>query len=127
QASRRTGTVESRTGNLLMSLERALLTAGVVLGIWCAAILIEARFVKSLPVPHQYVDVARSLPGDPDSPNPTAGAAPPAPGAWLARMEMPSLKLAATVLEGSDDGTLSRGAGHIEQTSFPDDVSAGSN
>jgi len=31
------------------------------------------------------------------------------------------------VLEGSDDATLSRGAGHIEETSFPGDMSSGSN
>ena len=29
------------------------------------------------------------------------------------------MKMSATVLEGSDDGTLSRGAGHIEDTPFP--------
>ncbi|HMD33601.1 MAG TPA: class D sortase [Vicinamibacterales bacterium] len=108
-------------------IERALLTAGAVLGAWCAAAMLEARFVKSLPIPHQYVDVAKSLPGDAGSAHAAPAPAAPAPGTWLARMEMPSLKLTATVLEGSDDGTLSRGAGHIEDTSFPDDVSAGSN
>ena len=115
--------MEPGTWNLTLKwIERALLTAGVVLGVWCAATMLEARFVRALPVPHQYVDVGKALPGD-------SGTATPAPaaGTWLARMEMPSLKLAATVLEGSDDGTLSRGAGHIEDTPLPGDVSAGSN
>ena len=40
-------------------------------------------------------------------------------GAWIARLEVPSVKLATTVLEGTDDGTLSRGSGHIEDTPFP--------
>jgi sortase A len=39
--------------------------------------------------------------------------------AWIARLEAPSVALAATVLEGSDDGTLARAAGHIEDTAFP--------
>jgi sortase A len=43
----------------------------------------------------------------------------PAPGAWIARLEAASVALSATVLEGSDDGTLSRAAGHIEDTAFP--------
>lgn len=120
--------MEPETWNRTLKwIERTLLTAGVVLGAWCAATMLEARFVKSIPVPHQYVDVSKSLPGDSGNPNPAPVPAAPAPGTWLARIEMPSLKLAATVLEGSDDGTLSRGAGHIEETSFPDDVSAGSN
>jgi sortase A len=38
---------------------------------------------------------------------------------WIARLEAPSVALSATVLEGSDDGTLARAAGHIEDTAFP--------
>jgi len=109
-------------------IERGLLTAGVILGVWCAAQMIEARFVRTLPIPHQYVDVAKPLPGDAGAvARPAASPAAPAVGTWLARMEMPTLQLTATVLEGSDDGTLSRGAGHIEETAFPDDVSQGAN
>jgi len=43
----------------------------------------------------------------------------PAAGALLGRLEAPSVHMSAVVLEGSDDGTLSRGAGHIEDTPFP--------
>ena len=42
--------------------ERTLLVAGAALGVWCAATLIEARFVQKMPVPHQYVQVPRVLP-----------------------------------------------------------------
>jgi sortase A len=37
----------------------------------------------------------------------------------LARLEAPAVRLSATVLEGSDDATLARGAGHIEGTALP--------
>ena len=43
----------------------------------------------------------------------------PKPGTWLGRLEAPTVQMTTTVLEGSDDGTLSRGAGHIEDTPFP--------
>ncbi len=58
------------------------------------------------------------LPGD--SGDPKASAAPaPAAGTMLGRLEAPSVKLSTAVLEGSDDATLSRGSGHIEDTPFP--------
>ena len=107
-------------------IERALLVVGTVLGVYCAVQMIEARFVRSIPVPRQYVDVSKALPGDEGS-APRSMAPAPSPGTWLAQLEMPTIQLKATVLEGSDDATLSRGAGHIEDTSFPDDTASGSN
>ena len=41
------------------------------------------------------------------------------PPAWVARLEAPAVNLKATVLEGSDDRTLRRAAGHIEYTPLP--------
>src|SRR4029079_19604540 len=43
----------------------------------------------------------------------------PAAGTMLGRLEAPSVKLSTAVLEGSDDATLSRVSGHIEDTPFP--------
>jgi sortase A len=40
-------------------------------------------------------------------------------GSWVARLEAPTVALSATVLEGSDDATLMRAAGRIEDTAFP--------
>jgi hypothetical protein len=40
-------------------------------------------------------------------------------GSWLARLEAPAVSLKATVLEGSDERTLGRAAGHIECTALP--------
>jgi sortase A len=94
--------------NLLHWLERTLLGAGMALGIWCGAVLLEARFVARMPVPPPSAAAAVD-----------AAPATPAAGSWVARLEAPSVHLSATVLEGSDDATLARGAGHIEDTAFP--------
>jgi sortase A len=103
--------------------ERGLLTVGVALGAWCAAVLVEARFHRSVPVAGQLVVTQTAvpvLPGEggnaaPHTPAPSARAV----GSLIARLEAPSVPMSTNVLEGSDDGTLSRGAGHIENTPFP--------
>jgi sortase A len=62
------------------------------------------------------------LPGDnatPATPARPASPAAPASGTLLGRLTAPSVKMSTTVLEGSDDATLSRGSGHIEDTPFP--------
>jgi len=37
----------------------------------------------------------------------------------VARLQAPTIRLSATVLEGTDDATLNRAAGHIEDTPLP--------
>lgn len=100
------------TNRLLKWLERGLLAVGIVLGLWCAVVLLRAHQTQNLAVPNVTV-TQTVLPAD------TNARTAPAPGAWVARLEVPSVKLATTVLEGTDDGTLSRGSGHIEDTPFP--------
>jgi sortase A len=108
--------------NVLQWIERGLLTAGVVLGAWCAAVLVEARFHQAVPVAPLVVTqtAVPVLPGEGGS-GATRPAAPSAPaaGSTIAKLEAPSVQMTTTVLEGSDDATLSRGAGHIEDTPFP--------
>src|SRR4029453_5277401 len=58
------------------------------------------------------------LPGEEPSPAPARIKNIP-PGTWLSRLEAPSVHLTSAVLEGTDDRTLGRGAGHIEDTPFP--------
>jgi len=110
-------------GVVLTWIERGLLAAGVVLAAWCAAILVEARFHQSVPLSDRLVvtqTAVPALPGDTGSARAHAPATlAPAAGTLLARLEAPSVRMTATVLEGSDDATLSRGAGHIEDTPFP--------
>jgi sortase A len=105
------------TKSLLRWLERGLLATGAALGVWCAVVLVEARYTQSLPIP-KLVVTQTVLPGEANNPDIRALPA-PAPGAWVARLEMPSVTLSTTVLEGTDDRTLSRGSGHIEDTPFP--------
>lgn len=100
-------------------IERGLIAAGAVLALYCAAILVEARFHQTAPIAQPPLTVTQTvLPGD--SGDAKASTVPvPAAGTMLGRLEAPSVKLSTTVLEGSDDATLGRGSGHIEDTPFP--------
>src|SRR5262249_50177365 len=69
--------------------------------------------------PEQYVTVKPALPGDGGSTSGTSGAFTPEVGTVLARLEAPALQLSTVVLQGSDDSTLAKGAGHIEDTPLP--------
>jgi LPXTG-site transpeptidase (sortase) family protein len=109
---------------VLLWIEMTLLAVGVVLAVWCARVIIEARYYNALPVPAADAvprgDERSAQPGD--APIPRAPVpAPIAAGSWVARFEAPSVHLSATVLEGTDDRTLARAAGHIEDTAFPGD------
>ena len=101
-------------------IERSLLVLGTALLAWSILTTLEQSYFRRLPVPAAPV-VAAGLPGE----NPAerlaaaSGASAMAPGTWLARLEASSVALAATVLEGTDDATLRRGAGHIEGTPYP--------
>jgi sortase A len=106
---------------VLRWLELSLLTVGIALAAWCAMVLVEAHYYKTMPVPPPTA--AATLPGEtPDTTPAPAPRTPLATGAWVARLDAPSVHMSATVLEGSDDGTLRHGAGHIEDTAFPGDA-----
>jgi sortase A len=104
----------------LIWLERALFAVGMALATWCLMVFAQARYFERLPVPR--VAMSR-LPGEgPSQGGRVAGSSGHASvrrGEWVARLDAPSVQLGATVLEGSDDATLSRAAGHIEDTAFP--------
>ena len=105
---------------ILRWVERALFVIGGGLAAYCAAILVEARFHQSVPLPQPPLVVTQTaLPGDPGDIKAPSPAPAPAAGVLLGRLDAPSVKLSTVVLEGSDDGTLSRGSGHIEDTPFP--------
>ena len=107
----------SRT-RVLLYIEIVLIVIGLSLGVWSAMRLVEARRTQHLPI--EPVRVTMTLPGDSDSPPATAPRrdAPPA-GTVIGRFEVPSLNISTPLLEGSDDATLARGSGHIEDTPFP--------
>jgi sortase A len=98
-------------------LERLLFLVGGVLALWCLVVVLRAEYYARMPVPDPPPLAAR-LPGEADGDTSARHSARP-PGSWVARLEGPSVELAATVLEGSDEATLSRAAGHIEDTAFP--------
>ena len=107
---------------LLRWTERTLIAVGAILAVWCAMILVEARFHQTVPLPPPPLTVTQTvLPGD-NGDTKAAPTPPPAAGTILGRLEAPTVKLSTVVLEGSDDGTLSRGSGHIEDTPFPGDA-----
>ena len=95
-----------------------LAAIGAALALWCIFVLLQARYTQSLP-PEKLV-VTQTLPPDVQA-NPGVAAPPPPPsrGTVLARLEVPSVNLATTVLEGSDDRTLRKASGHIEETPLP--------
>ena len=101
-------------------IERSLLVLGTALLAWSGLTTLEQSYFQRLPVPAAPVVAAR-LPGENPAERLAAAASASAvePGTWLARLEASSVALAATVLEGTDDATLRRGAGHIEGTPYP--------
>jgi sortase A len=111
------------TAITLRWLERVLIAIGLVLAVWCAKVIYVAHRTANMPIPPPAAHAARpprpdaALPGDAGSSRAPALRA----GEWIARLDAPTIKMRATVLEGSDDATLARGAGHIEETALPGD------
>ena len=101
-------------------VERVLWIAAAAIGSWTLFVLAQNFYYARLPVPDE--PSVQRLPGE--DPNDAVGASGSFqrradPGAWVARLEAPAVDLKATVLEGSDDRTLRRAAGHIEYTPLP--------
>jgi sortase A len=108
--------------NVLQWIERGFLAIGVILGAWCTAVLVEARFHQSVKVAQGLVVTQTAVPVLPGDAGSRRKAPPPsalAPGSLIGRLDAPSVQMTTNVLEGSDDGTLRRGAGHIEDTPLP--------
>jgi sortase A len=101
----------------LKTLERALWIAGAAIGVWTLFVVVQNAYYARIPVP-EGPSIVRRLPGED-----AFEAVPPdrrvEQGSWLARLEAPAVNLKATVLEGSDDRTLGRAAGHIAYTALP--------
>src|SRR5437763_7224322 len=108
------------SSQVLRWIARALIGSGAALGLWSVLILGEQTYFNQLPPPEpavQTVRASRELPGEYDRNLPRP--ADLTRGKWLGRLEGPSIRLSAAVLEGTDDTTLRRGAGHIEDTATP--------
>ena len=112
---------KSRQAWLLLWTERMLLCLGAATAAWCAAAWLDMQYTERLAVPSSIA--APELLGDAAaaSPRGTSGRMGIPAGTVVARLDAPAVKLSTAVLEGSDDETLNRGAGHIEDTAFPGD------
>jgi LPXTG-site transpeptidase (sortase) family protein len=114
----------SRT-RLLHAVEWCLVCVGTALATWVVWVMVEAEYTRRMPIPPpltitETLPEGKSLPGDRGTKGTSgSGVVVPSRGAWVARLEAPTVQMKATVLEGSDDRTLDRGAGHIEDTPLP--------
>ncbi len=111
--------MDARVRSAWFWAERALFLVAFILGTWTLLDAAEAHFYASLPVP-TATQATVALPGDPG--DGVVGTGTPAslqPGSWVARIQIPSIGLDATVIEGSTDEMLARAAGHIEYTPLP--------
>ena len=117
---------------ILRSVSTILIAGGAGLALWCGYSWFRIHQVASIPVPPPTATAAApaeaapterlQLPGETpgvDEGIVPAGHATVKRGTWLARLEAPSVHLQATVLEGTDDGTLAKAVGHIEGTALP--------
>jgi sortase A len=94
---------------------------------WSVFVWLRAEYYDRLPIPPPASAPLAILPGeehpreytDSDAIDSPGRAGPITTGNWLARLEGPAVNLRATVLEGSDNRTLARAAGHIKNTALP--------
>jgi len=117
---------------ILLWIERTLIAIAGAMSIWCAMTIVDIWQVNSLAAPlgsplskpaSQRVPVAKAAARHTNSqPEATRRSAKIAPGARLAKLEAPVVGLSVTVLEGTDNKTLMRAAGHLEHTAFPEEA-----
>jgi len=104
---------------ILLWIERALIAIGGALGIWCGMTLTSPSSQAASHRDPASKVAAGHKNSQPEAPHPFAKIA---PGARLAKLQAPAVGLSVTVLEGTDNKTLMRAAGHLEHTAFPEEA-----
>ena len=100
---------------LLHRLEYALWIAGALATGFCAGVFLEARFYQTLENRRLEEALRSPRPQEPPALRPQ-----PRPlGSLVGRLEIPRLRFAAIVFEGSDTGTLRIGVGRLPETADP--------
>ncbi len=115
------GGTHRRGACVLRWAERLFVIGGVALLAWCAVVVTDA-YLSQRSARQSLETISRmappALPRIPATPVPK-----PRPiarrGTALAALSIPRIDLSAVVLHGSDDQTLRRGPGHLENTAMP--------
>lgn len=122
------GGTRRRGARLLRRLEGLLVVVGIALLAWCALLVADASIYQR--IARRSLEIASRAAAPPLPPAPTAIPTRPLPvrattvrnGAPIAEISIPRVDLSAVVLHGSDDQTLRRGPGHLENTALPGDT-----
>lgn len=117
-----------RRRNLFLVTERCLSSAVAAMGAFMlliAAIAVVEGFFFQLSG-HRELDGRQIAYGRVHAAGESSGKAAQKPrpkrGELLAKLQVPRLNMSVVVLEGSDDGVLKKGPGHIEETAFPGEL-----
>jgi sortase A len=109
-------------------MEALLVVVGVVLLGWCALLVADASIYQRMA--RRSLAIASGEAAPPLPPAPAAIPTRSTPlrattvrvGSPIAEISIPRVDLSAVVLHGSDDQTLRRGPGHLENTALPGDT-----
>jgi len=116
-----------RVARVLRWIEGLLVVVGIGLLAWCALLVADASIYQR--IARRSLALA-SGEAPPLPPVPAAAPTRPVPvrtpmvriGSPIAEISIPRVDLSAVVLHGSDDRTLRRGPGHLENTALPGDT-----
>jgi sortase A len=99
-----------------------LVLGGIAMLVWCSVLLTEAYIAQRL-ARQSFDSIVHVAPAArPKLPEARGLQTPRSPvrrGAAIAALFIPRVELSAVVLHGSDDQTLRRGPGHLEDTAMP--------
>lgn len=112
-----------RASFILRICSCVLFAAGGILLCGCSFLMLQAHFFRVREIRRlAFLDQTSAATTGRDSARELATAETiPGPGAVLGELQIPRVGIDAVVLEGDDDTTLRRGAGHISETAMPDE------
>ena len=107
--------------SVLRWAERLFVVGGAAVLVWCAVVVTDA-YISQRSARQSLATIGRvvptALPRIPATPVPKPRSL-ARRGTAIAALSIPRLDLSAIVLHGSDDQTLRRGPGHLENTAMP--------
>jgi sortase A len=100
------------TRRVLRRIERVLFTAGLLILGYCGAELLNSHMQQTRGE-RELDQLRRSSPAVSRVPATIAN------GSLVGEVQIPKLHLSAVVFQGTDDGILARGVGHLDASAFP--------